>query len=286
MPIGGLIRKHRLAREIIAMLVGGSMINRMGPFFVLRAEEETGANVAQVARAYAIVRDVFDVRRLWREIEALDYKVEAQVQYDSIFQISRMVRRAVYWFLQNYRARPRHRADGHTLSGRRAQGARRAAAARLRALRRSLRAGLEAIRRARPAGGRREADRGLERDDAGPRRDRARARVPPAAGRRSHSCISRSRTSSSSTRFATRSKSLAVDGRWRAMARATLRETLAQQQRALMRSALASHGGQSMHRPRSPRGSSGTRSRSRACSALSTTCRSRDRRISRRCPSR
>ena len=56
-PIGGLIRKHRLAREIIAMLIGGSMINRMGPFFVLRAEEETGANVAQVARAYAIVRE-------------------------------------------------------------------------------------------------------------------------------------------------------------------------------------------------------------------------------------
>jgi glutamate dehydrogenase len=101
-PIGGLIRKHRLAREIIAMLIGGSMINRMGPFFVLRAEDETGANVAQIARAYAIVREVFGVRRLWREIEALDYKVDSGVQYDSIFKIGRVVRRAVYWFLQNY----------------------------------------------------------------------------------------------------------------------------------------------------------------------------------------
>src|SRR5262249_14609381 len=96
------IQTHRLRREIIAMLIGGSMINRMGPFFVLRAEEETGAGVAQVARAYAIVREVFDVRRLWREIEALDHQVEAKVQYDAIFQISRMVRRAVYWLLQNY----------------------------------------------------------------------------------------------------------------------------------------------------------------------------------------
>ena len=96
------IQAHRLRREIIAMLIGGSMINRMGPFFVLRAEEETGASVAQVARAYAIVREVFGVRRLWREIEALDHKVEAKVQYDAIFQISRMVRRAVYWLLQNY----------------------------------------------------------------------------------------------------------------------------------------------------------------------------------------
>ena len=84
------------------MLVGGSMINRMGPFFVLRAEEETGANVAQVARAYAIVREAFRVRKLWRDIEALDHQVPAKAQYDSIFEISRMVRRAVYWFLQNY----------------------------------------------------------------------------------------------------------------------------------------------------------------------------------------
>ncbi len=35
---------------------------------------------------------------------------------------------------------------------------------------------------------------------------------------------------------------LAVEGRWRAMARATLRETLAQEQRALLRSALSAAG--------------------------------------------
>jgi glutamate dehydrogenase len=99
-----LLASHRLRREIIAMLVGGSMINRMGPFFVLRTEEETGADVAQVARAYAIVREIFGVRTLWRGIEALDYQVAAKAQYDSIFHISRMVRRAVYWLLQNYTA--------------------------------------------------------------------------------------------------------------------------------------------------------------------------------------
>jgi len=97
-----LIHRHRLRREILAMLISSSMINRMGPFFVLRAEEETGANVAQVARAYAIARKIFGTRDLWRNIEAQDHAVQAQVQYDSIFQISRMLRRAVYWFLQRY----------------------------------------------------------------------------------------------------------------------------------------------------------------------------------------
>jgi glutamate dehydrogenase len=95
------MHSHKLAREIIAMQIASSIVNRMGPFFVVRAGEETGANVTQVARAYAIVREVFGVRKLWREIEALDNVVRAEAQYDAIFQISRMMRRAVYWFLQN-----------------------------------------------------------------------------------------------------------------------------------------------------------------------------------------
>src|SRR5690606_22031904 len=97
-----LIQTHRLRREIVAMLISGSMINRMGPFFVLRARDEVGASAAHVARAYSIVREVFGLRALWRGIEALDYEVPAEMQYATVFQISRMARRAVYWFLQRY----------------------------------------------------------------------------------------------------------------------------------------------------------------------------------------
>jgi glutamate dehydrogenase len=99
-----LMYSHRLHREIVAMMISSSMINRMGPYFPFRAQEETGADIAQVARAYAIVREVFGVRALWRRIEALDYQVPAEVQYDVMFQISRMVRHAVYWLLQRYSA--------------------------------------------------------------------------------------------------------------------------------------------------------------------------------------
>ncbi|HEU4619233.1 MAG TPA: NAD-glutamate dehydrogenase [Gammaproteobacteria bacterium] len=95
---------HRLRREIVSMLISSSMINRMGPYFPFRAQDETGAGVAQVARAYAVVREVFGIRALWRKIEALDYRIRAQLQYDVMFEISRRVRHAVYWFLQRYPA--------------------------------------------------------------------------------------------------------------------------------------------------------------------------------------
>jgi glutamate dehydrogenase len=241
-PIGGLIRKHRLAREIIAMLVGGSMINRMGPFFVLRTEEETGANVAQVARAYAIVRDVFDVRRLWREIEALDYKVEARVQYDSIFQISRMVRRAVYWFLQNY-ARDldiepmvtRFRAGVLKVVGELPRLTCGRCAARFEQdLKQHTELGLpETVAE-------QIASLNLMTQVLDVIELAREFRLPPAEVAQLYFRLAHELKLDA---IRDQIESLAVADRWRAMARATLRETLAQQQRALMRSALANHGG-------------------------------------------
>ncbi len=97
-----LIPEHRLRHQIVAMLISSSLINRMGPAFALRAEEETGASAAQVARAYTLARDIFDVRTLWSGIEALDNVVQAEVQYTLMFQISRFLRRVVYWILQHH----------------------------------------------------------------------------------------------------------------------------------------------------------------------------------------
>ena len=230
-----LMHSHKLAREIIAMQIASSIVNRMGAFFVLRAEEETGANVTQVARAYAIVRGVFGVRKLWREIEALDNAVRAEAQYDAIFQIGRMVRRAVYWFLQSH-------ADAleiEPMITRFRRGAEQAFAAKL---------------------------------VTGPARDRFERQI---AGLRDVGFPEDLARRIASLEFTTqtldiielalefelsvkeigrlyfdlaqklrldwvreRIEELKVEGRWRAMARATLRETLGKQLRALVRSVL------------------------------------------------
>ena len=53
----------------------------MGPNFVARTQQDTGADAATVARAYTVAREAFDVRELWRAIEQLDNRVPATVQY-------------------------------------------------------------------------------------------------------------------------------------------------------------------------------------------------------------
>ena len=74
---------HRLRREIVATFTTNSIVNRAGITFVRRLSEESGHGVDQVARAYAVARDAFGLRDVWAAIEALDNKVEAEVQTGS-----------------------------------------------------------------------------------------------------------------------------------------------------------------------------------------------------------
>lgn len=97
------IPHHRLRREIIATATTNSVVNRMGPTFVPRAQEDTGAEPAQVARAYTAAREIFDMRRLWAQIEALDNKVPAKLQYAVSFETSRLLRHATYRLLNTHK---------------------------------------------------------------------------------------------------------------------------------------------------------------------------------------
>ncbi|MCP5472433.1 MAG: NAD-glutamate dehydrogenase [Sinobacteraceae bacterium] len=99
------ITRHRLRREIIATATTNSVINRMGPSFVPRAIEDTGANAAQVARAYSTVRECFDLRACWARIEALDNRVPAAIQYAMHGQTARLLRHTSYWLLHHRRGR-------------------------------------------------------------------------------------------------------------------------------------------------------------------------------------
>jgi glutamate dehydrogenase len=97
------IPRHRLRREIIATATTNSLVNRMGPTFVARTQEETGAEPAEIARAYTAAREIFDMRKLWARIEALDNHITARLQYGMMYQTSRLLRHATYWLLAHRR---------------------------------------------------------------------------------------------------------------------------------------------------------------------------------------
>ncbi|WP_252271570.1 NAD-glutamate dehydrogenase [Pseudomonas subflava] len=100
---GEAMRRHRLKREIVSTQIANDLVNHMGITFVQRLKESTGMSAANVAGAYVIVRDVFRLPHWWRQIEALDYKVPAELQLQLMDELMRLGRRATRWFLRSRR---------------------------------------------------------------------------------------------------------------------------------------------------------------------------------------
>ncbi len=91
---------HRLRREITALQVVNSLVNRCGPAFVRTMTARTGAPAAAIARAFAVVRDAWKLRELWNDIEALDPQLKAGAQIRMLVATQRFLTRSVLWALR------------------------------------------------------------------------------------------------------------------------------------------------------------------------------------------
>ena len=94
---------HPLRREIITTYITNSMLDRMGPSFPNRLRADSGEGYPSLARAYAAAREIFDVRTIWRDIQALDNAVPAGLQIEMLTDTQRLVERATLWLLRNRR---------------------------------------------------------------------------------------------------------------------------------------------------------------------------------------
>ncbi|MFI4954815.1 MAG: NAD-glutamate dehydrogenase, partial [Gammaproteobacteria bacterium] len=97
------LSKHKLRRELISTRLGNAICNEMGPTFITRLYDETGASAPEIARCFVVAREVFKLRETLNAIEELDYKVDASTQKQMMTDVVRLVRRATRWFLRNRR---------------------------------------------------------------------------------------------------------------------------------------------------------------------------------------
>ncbi len=97
------IDRHPLRREIITTCVVNNFVNNAGITAMFRLKEETGASAADVARAHTVARVIYDMQSVWEAIEALDTKVDADVQTRMRLEGRRLTERVTRWFLHNRR---------------------------------------------------------------------------------------------------------------------------------------------------------------------------------------
>ena len=95
------MERHRLRREIVATVLTNSFLNRMRPASYWLLTDESGKPASDVARAFTIIRESFDLRTIWSDIEALDNQLPARVQTEMMVEVMRLVERAVKWVLRS-----------------------------------------------------------------------------------------------------------------------------------------------------------------------------------------
>ena len=95
------IENHKLKREIIATFATNSIVNRAGSTFFSTIIKDTGMKPSDIARSYTAVRDLFKLREIWKEIENLDGKIDAHLQYEMFLTIGVFIERQTLWFLRN-----------------------------------------------------------------------------------------------------------------------------------------------------------------------------------------
>lgn len=95
------MQRHPLRSEIIATKLANEIVNDMGLNFVFRISEETGSTPVEITRAYSIVKGVFDMGSLWETVENLDNKIDAQLQLRTLDDMRRTLRRTCRWYLRH-----------------------------------------------------------------------------------------------------------------------------------------------------------------------------------------
>ncbi|MEN4448601.1 NAD-glutamate dehydrogenase domain-containing protein [Mycobacterium sp. SM3041] len=93
------IANHPLRREIVATSVAGELINRVGPGTIYRMQERLSVSTADVAMAYATVRDILDLDTLWSEV--LTGKTDESGRIQELLEIRELLEHLTSWVVRN-----------------------------------------------------------------------------------------------------------------------------------------------------------------------------------------
>ncbi len=96
---GALLAEHPLRRELLATINANLAVNALGPVFVSQIMAERGVRPAEVVKAYRIAREVVGAEADWEAIEALEGKVEPEVQAELMGRVDMLVDAITRWYL-------------------------------------------------------------------------------------------------------------------------------------------------------------------------------------------
>ncbi len=95
------VEHHRLRREIISTNLANAMINRGGSTCVARLIDETDADLSTIAMAFVAVDESYGFERLNNAIDALDNKIDGQLQLGLYAAVQDLLLSRMAWYARN-----------------------------------------------------------------------------------------------------------------------------------------------------------------------------------------
>lgn len=97
----GSFAAHPLRKEIIATTLANQIVNEMGCNFVARLQEETGADSIDITNAYSVIREVYSIDKIIRNVRNGDLTALSTAQYEVLVYLRVVIRRLSRWILRN-----------------------------------------------------------------------------------------------------------------------------------------------------------------------------------------
>lgn len=98
------IETHPLKQEIIRTVITNKLVNQLGGPVISSIKKETGCHSCEIARAHAVVTEVFDLEGLWNQIATLDRSIDINIKVEMLSDLVRIMRRGINWFVRNIKA--------------------------------------------------------------------------------------------------------------------------------------------------------------------------------------
>jgi glutamate dehydrogenase len=96
-PFRDEMSRHPLRREIIATVVGNTIVNLCGPTFPGRLRDAAGCDTRALVAAFEAARRILDFEASWKAVERLDGRAPAMAQTALFTELSYVLRGLTYW---------------------------------------------------------------------------------------------------------------------------------------------------------------------------------------------
>lgn len=95
------ILAHPLRNEIIATVVTNEIVNYLGGATIISIMNSSHASVADIVYAYIIINDIFQLKKIWSQLEEYKSSIESEIYLEICSKLIEVTRKGINWILKN-----------------------------------------------------------------------------------------------------------------------------------------------------------------------------------------